>query len=409
MFVPLSVCVMYLSSRLPEEGGLYVWSKAAFGPFAGFITGWTYWCSNLPYFPALLYFTAGNALFIAGESGKHLAGSPAYYIAVSLAGFTIATVVNVLGWDVGKWLNNAGAAGRWIVTLILILLGALAWRQFGSATPFTLESMRPGLALKDVIFWSVIAFAWVGPEVIPFMAGEIKDPRRTIPRGLALAAPAIAAIYVLGTAALLTALPAGRVSNLYGVMQAVENVSARLGIPALAPIAAVLMTVSCLGSVGIWLGAVARIPFVAGIDRYLPEAFGRMHPRWNSPVVALLTQAAVSAVFIIAGQGGTTVKGAYDVMVSATVLITMVPFLFLFAAAMKLRGHAGIVLAALVGFATTLGAMVLAAFPADDEPHKTLAVVKVVGLTIAVLFAGAAFYFYRKRTAFASDGSKALV
>jgi amino acid transporter len=66
MFIPVSVAVMYLSKQYPEEGGMYVWSKRAFGPFGGFMTGWTYWCSNLPYFPALLYFTAGNALFIAG-------------------------------------------------------------------------------------------------------------------------------------------------------------------------------------------------------------------------------------------------------------------------------------------------------------------------------------------------------
>lgn len=397
MFVPLSVCVMYLSARLPDEGGLYVWTKVAFGPFAGFITGWTYWCSNLPYFPALLYFTAGNALFLAGAGAAHLSGSPTYYVAASLTGFALATIVNVLGWDVGKWLNNAGAAGRWIVTLIVIALGALAVWRFGSATPFTAASMRPSFALKDIIFWSVIAFAWVGPEAIPFMAGEIKNPRKTIPRGLAIAAPAIAAVYILGTAGVLAAIPGAHVSPLYGVMQAIQSVSARIGLNVLTPIAALLMTISCLGSVGIWLGAVARIPFVAGIDRYLPEAFGRIHPRWNSPVVALLTQAAVSAVFIVAGQGGTSVKGAYDIMVSATVLITMVPFLFLFAAAIKLRANAGILLAGIVGFATTAAAMVLAAFPADDEPHKTLAVVKVIGLTLVMLAAGAGFYYLRHR------------
>ena len=61
MFVPLSVCVVFLSSRHPAQGGLYVWSKLAFGPAVGFMTGWTYWTSNLPYFPGILYFAAGNA------------------------------------------------------------------------------------------------------------------------------------------------------------------------------------------------------------------------------------------------------------------------------------------------------------------------------------------------------------
>src|SRR5215469_670310 len=85
MFVPLSVVVVSLSSHYPEEGGMYVWSKRAYGPFAGFMTGWTYWASNLPYFPALLYFAAGNALFISGST-RSLAGSPAFFIIMSILG-----------------------------------------------------------------------------------------------------------------------------------------------------------------------------------------------------------------------------------------------------------------------------------------------------------------------------------
>src|SRR5579884_4165965 len=83
MFIPLSIVVMHLSARFPEEGGLYVWTKRAFGPFGGFITGWTYWASNLPYFPALLYFCAGNALFVTGGASAKLSASPAYFIAAS--------------------------------------------------------------------------------------------------------------------------------------------------------------------------------------------------------------------------------------------------------------------------------------------------------------------------------------
>ena len=66
IFIPLALCVMELSSRYPQEGGMYVWSKRAFGDFAGFLTGWIYWTSNLPYFPAVLYFAASNSLYIGG-------------------------------------------------------------------------------------------------------------------------------------------------------------------------------------------------------------------------------------------------------------------------------------------------------------------------------------------------------
>ena len=412
MFAPLSIAVVFLSTHHPDEGGLYVWSKRAFGPFAGFITGWTYWASNLPYFPALLYFAAGNALFIGGTNGGGLSASPAYFIIVALVGLALATVVNIYGLQIGKWLNNAGAISRWTVTLLLVVLGGLAWWKFGSATPINPASMRPALHVKDVIFWSVIAFAWTGPEAMPFMGGEIKHPRRTIPLGLAMAAPAIAVIYIVGTLSVLAVLVPHAVNPSSGVMQAIQGVATRLRWSALTPIAAVLVALSCVGSAGAWLGAVARIPFVAGIDRYLPPIFGRMHPRWGSPVAALVTQAGIAAIFIFLGQGGTTVRGAYDVLVSSTVVITMVPFLFLFASALKFRdaqptpemvsipgGKWTVSVAALIGLVTTIFAIVFAGVPSDDDPNKVLAVVKVIGLTATMLLSGVAIYLIGRQKA----------
>jgi amino acid transporter len=390
MFLPLSIVVMRLSAHYPEEGGMYVWTKRAFGPFAGFITGWTYWCSNLPYFPALLYFTAGNALFFSG-TGAQLSGSPIFYMTFSLIAFALATALNVFGLNIGKWLVNVGAASRLAVTLLLVALGAIAWWKFGPATPINAATMAPSAHLKDLVFWSVIAFAFTGPESIPFMGGEIKNARRTIPRGLVIAAPAIAAIYIVGTLSVLAVVAPSHVSGIYGVMQAVDHAAASIGWPALVPVAAVLVVVSCLGSVGAWLGSVARLPLVAGIDRYLPKVFGQLHPRWGSPVAALITQAVLSAFFIVAGQSGSTVRAAYDVLVSATVLITMIPFLLLFASAIKLRPTWRIVIAASVGLFTTVGAMVLAIVPAGAG-DQTLAVAKVLGLTAATVGAGAIVY-----------------
>ncbi|HUA07771.1 MAG TPA: APC family permease [Candidatus Acidoferrales bacterium] len=391
MFFPLSLVVMKLGSRFPDEGGMYVWSKRAFGPLAGFMTGWTYWCSNLPYFPALMYFTAGNALFIWG-GGTQLSGSPAYYVAFSLIAFGFATALNVFGLGTGKWLVNVAAAGRWIVTIGLIAVAVASWMRFGSATPIDAASLRPSAHLRDLIFWSVIAFAWTGPESIPFMGAEIKDSSRSMARGLGIAAPAIAAIYIFGTASVLVTLPAAHVSAIYGVMQAIERGGSHLGWGAIVPVAGVLVTISCLGSAGAWLASIARIPLVAGIDRYLPPVFGRVDPRSGSPVVALLTQAVISALFIIAGQSGSSVKDAYDIMVSATVLITMIPFAFLFASALKLHPTPLVIGASILGLVTTFGAMLLSLFPADGETNATLSVIKVLLLTALMLGGGAAIY-----------------
>src|SRR3954468_2541248 len=163
-FVPLVFTVLALSSRYPEAGGVHAWSKRPFGPFAAFITGWTYWGSNLPYLPGLLYFAAANALFIGNPSWQSLSSNSTYFIVISTIGLTLAVAMNVVGLNVGKWLNNVGALAGWIAAAILMALGAIAWNRYGSATPIAAHALVPGTGLKDVIFWSTIAFAFGGVE-----------------------------------------------------------------------------------------------------------------------------------------------------------------------------------------------------------------------------------------------------
>jgi amino acid transporter len=411
MFLPLSVCVVFLSSRHPDQGGLYVWGKLAFGPFAGFMTGWTYWTSNLPYFPSLLYFAAGNALYLSSGPDGPLA-SPGYFIAFSIAGLTASVLLNVLGLRAAKWLNNLGAVMRWVSVALLAALGVAAWWRFGSATVIDAGTMRPHTRLTDLIFWSALAFAWTGPEAASFMGGEIDDPRRTVPRALGIAAPMIAVLYLLGTASVLISVPAGGTSALYGVLQAISGAAQRFGMSWLVPVGAVCVTITCLSSVCAWLGAVARIPFAAGIDHYLPKSFAYLHPRYGSPVVAILMQAVIAALFAVLGQAGTSVKGAYDVLVSMTVIGVMVPFLGLFGAAIKLSGGPPregasripggrwvLVTLALVGLATTLGSIVLAFVPAADDATPALTMVKVAGLNALLLGCGGFLYWAGSRSA----------
>ena len=405
MFLPLSVCIVFLSSRYPDEGGLYVWSKRAFGPFAGFMTGWTYWTANLPFLPGLLYFAAGSALFWSGQPDAAARASPAYFMSFSVAALGVAVALNLRGLVIAKWLNNAGAVARWLGTILLVLLGLAIWWRFGSATPINRHTIVPGFHLADVFFLATVAFAWTGPEAASFMGGEIRDPQRTVPRALAIAAPMIATVYLLGTASVLLAVPAERTTALYGVMEAISSAAARLGLWWLIPVGAACLVLDRLGSVCVWLGAVARIPAVAGIDHYLPQSFARLHPRHGSPTVAIWTQAVIMAAFVILGQAGTSVRGAYSVLVEMMVVATLLPFVPLFGAAIKLSagapvpgevripgGRLTVVAMALIGLATTLGAMAIAFVPSPDEHHPAIAVLKVAGMTLTLLLAGAAIY-----------------
>lgn len=405
LFVPLVLATLELSSRYPDEGGIYVWSKEAFGPFAAFMTGWSYWTTNLPYFPSLLYFAAGNALFIAGPSWEAWSSNSTFFITVALLGLLLAVTMNIVGMNVGKWLNNAGAISSWIVAVLLIGLGVLCWVHFGSATPMTVTSFVPATGLKDVIFWSTIAFAFGGVESASTMAEEIHDARRTVPRAVIAAAVVITVLYLAGTFSVLLAIPQEEVTGLQGILQSIRAMNAKAGAPWLTPVVALLVTVSSIGGVGGWFAATARLPFVAGLDRYLPARFGALHPRYHTPHVALLVQASLSAVFIVVGQAGTSVRGAYDVLVSMSVITYFVPFLFMFAALIAVQtkpvtaevvrvpgGRPVAIAVGILGFVTTAVAIVLACVPPESEPEKALAVAKILGLSAALLAAGAVVY-----------------
>ena len=409
-YVPLALSVIELASRYPQEGGLYVWSKQAFGDFAGYISAWTYWTSNLPYFPAVLYFAAGNVLYMRGQQWMHLSDRPAYYVWFSLVALALITVLHLVGLNIGKWLHNVGAFGMWVPAVIVVVMGFIGWHRFGSANRFTVSSFVPSAHLKDMIFWASLAFAFGGCETASFMGEEVKNARRNIPRALLLSGLIVAFCYILGTVSVLLALPSHEISDLQGLIEAISRISARLGWVGVVPLSAALIAVSNLGAAGAFLAATARLPFVVGIDRYLPAAFGKLHPRWGTPYVGLLAQAVCAAVFVLLGQAGTSVKGAYDVLVSMGIITYFIPYLFVFAAMFRLQwdeaglnvirvpgGRPVAILLSCLGFATTLFTIALSLVPPPEETNKILAMGKVIGLTAVLLGAGALLYYRAKK------------
>jgi amino acid transporter len=404
-YVPLVVCVLELWSRYPREGGLYHWSQRAFGDFAGFMTGWFYWTSLLPFFPALLYYIASNVLLIGGQRWQHLSSSPTYFILASLACLGLATALNLIGLNISKWLSNLGAIVEWLAAFGLIVIGFIAWRTFGSATEFTPAGFVPSLNLKNAIFWATVVFALVGIETGPILGDEIKNARRILPGALLLAGVIITGTYMLSTLSMLLSLPSSEVSNLQGITQAFETVGSRIRISGLAPFAAAFIALGFLGKLGAWMTAGTRLSFAVGVDKFLPAAFARVHPKWGTPYVAVLVLSLLTALLAFLGQAGTSVKGAYDVLTSMALIPTYIPFLFLFAAMIKLQSEAAgpevirppggkpvAILLAVLGFITTVAAIILSVIPAEDEINKPLAVAKIIGLALVLTLIGVAIY-----------------
>ncbi|HXS77877.1 MAG TPA: APC family permease [Terracidiphilus sp.] len=411
-FIPLSASVMELSSRHPDEGGIYVWTRRAFGDFTGFIAAWMYWMSNLPFFASVLYFGAASILIPFGSRADALNASPSYFMAFAAFWLIIIVVLNIRGVDSGKWLNNICSIGSLLPLTLLILMAAVSWKRFGSATHFTIASLTPHWSLNNAVFWSGVFFAFGGVEAGSAMGDEIQNPRKTIPWAILVGGIVVTAGYIGGTAALLVALPANAVSGLDGFVNGVHTLSDRLGLGWILIPTALLVGVNTVGSTAANLSSTSRLPFVAGIDHYLPPVFGSVHPRYRTPWIAIAVYGLASILVAILGQAGTTVRGAYDVLVSMAVVCYFIPYLLLFASMIKLQnepagpsirrvpGKKPVAIAlGLIGFTATAATIALSLFPGADQPNKALAVVKVVGATLIQLGLGIAIFTAERRRA----------
>jgi len=408
-FVPGALVINELSSRFPEEGGLYAWSREAFGPFHGFVAGWTYWIYTFFYFPGLLLASASMAAYIMGGRGSVLAQDRTFQLTVSLSILLVAVVLNIVGLNIGKWLQNAGGVGTYVPLMMLAGIAAVVCWKYGSATHFTFANMMPTWNWDTVNFWSQIAFAFTGLELVSCMSEEVRDPRRTLPRAVFGAGALIALMYIVGTFAILALVPAAALDPKSGVFQAISIGSVALKVGFLGILAALVVTVGNAGGVGSTVAGIARVPFVVGVDRYLPAAFGKIHPRWKTPYVSILVQALISAAILLGSQISETIQGAYQMLIDAAIILYFIPFLYMFAAAIKLAtrkdrkenphavlvpgGIAGVWLCAGLGFAVVLIGIVVSLVPPGDALNKLGFELKLVAVTVAAVLVGLTLYW----------------
>ena len=393
-FLPSAVAVRELADIDPGAGGIYRWVRRAFGPLHGFVAGWGYWVNNLFYFPSLLVATAAIAAYAAGPRFVHLGEDTVFIALLSLAGLWLAVAMNLVGLRVGKRLQNLGGYGTWLPALIFVLLALWSLVARGSATAWSVRALVPArFDLPSINLFATMTFAFAGLELAPTLGDEIHDAAATLRRGVVVSGLAVVAMYVLGTAAMLVALPHETVSITNGVPQATAALVQRLGASWLGPVAAVvalLLVLGNLGGVGAWLAGSARLPFVAGVDGALPPAFGRIHPRWQTPHLAILVQGVIATVFLVASLVGATVQNAYLVLTQTTLILFFIPYLYLFAAYLRLhrRRTAGTALVGVAGLAAVAFSIVLGFVPPADEARPLLYETKVVGGVIGFMALG---------------------
>jgi amino acid transporter len=410
-FWPQGIAVIELAHRYPGEGGVYLWAKEVFGDFHGFLSGWCYWTNNMMYVPTIMLYFVGVSVFVLGPAHAGLAESKSFALGASLALLTILVVLNVVGLGVGKWINNIGSLGTFIAGGLLIGLGVLIWLRFGTsvtAADFRIPA-NPRFVLNS---FGVICFGLVGLELASVMGDEIENPRKTLPGAVAWGGVLSGALYIGTTLTLLVAVSKDSINVLQGIVQAVSHMAGRVSIGWIIAPFAFLLSLSIAGIGSAWLGGSARIPFVAGLDSYMPEWLGKIHPKYATPYAALIVHATVSLILVVINFtfSGAGVQETFQKLLSLAVVLQLIPFLYMFGALLRIALHASftrsryskgtLVAAGLSGLLTTSVGIALAFFPAQQITSLLSYELWMFGGTLAFIGMAAFFFFiYGRRKA----------
>src|SRR5271155_1263796 len=408
-FFPQGIAVIELAHRYPGEGGVYLWAKEVFGNFHGFLSGWCYWTNNMLYVPTIMLYFVGVSVFILGPSHAALADSKSFALIMSLALLTLLTLLNILGLGIGKWINNLGAIGTFIAAAVLIGLGVLIYLRFGTtitAADFRIPA-NPRFVLNS---FGVICFGLVGLELASVMGDEIKDPQKTLPGAVAWGGVLSGLMYIATTLTLLIAVSKSDINVLQGIVQAVSHMAGRVHADWIVAPFALMLSISIAGIGSAWLAGSARIPFVAGLDSYMPSWLGKTHPRFATPYAALIVQGVVSIILVVVNAVGSGVQETFQRLLSLAVVLQLVPFLYMFGALLKivanpdsekgLYSKTTLILAGGSGLVTTTLGIILAFFPAQQI--KSLWSYEMWMFGGSLFFIGLAvffFYVYGRRKA----------
>jgi amino acid transporter len=409
-FLPQGIAVIELAHRFPGEGGVYLWAKKVFGDWHGFLSGWCYWTNNMMYVPTVMLYFVGVFVFALGPRYESLADNKLLALSVSIVLLAVLVVLNIVGLGVGKWVNNVGALGTAVAAILLIGLGVFAAVRFGvsvTSSDFRVPA-DPRFVLNS---FGVICYALVGLELASVMGDEIDDPEKTLPGAVAWGGVLSGLLYVGATLSILLAVSKDKINVLQGIAQAVSAMGQRLGFAWVITPFAILLSMSIAGIGSAWLGGSARIPFVAGLDSYMPSWLGKVHPKYGTPYAALVTHAVVSLIlvifnFVLVGS----VQESFQLLLSLSVVLQLIPFVYMFVALLKIafhepffRGHYSrgtLVVSGLSGCTTTMVAIAVVFFPTQQIQSLRSYELWMIGGTLCFIGMAAFFFFIYGRRKF---------
>jgi glutamate:GABA antiporter len=386
-YIPLAVVVITLSRKIPVEGGVYQWVKMGASPFAGYLAAWNYTIYTLFAFAGIGSVIAASFAYAAGPRGAWMESENWFAVACTAVACVLAYWFNVRGVRVTTFWSNAGTISSGICFVFLIYLLIQAWAH---GAPLAHQSFSLALPAFSVLTLNVLSKMCMGAlsgfDSSGIFAEECRKPENDVAKSVMIAAPLIALLYILGTSSMLAYVTPAQANLTSPVAQVVELGFGLRGVGgAITLLVAAMVSISFVASMVIYVGAVSRLPMVAGWDGLLPAWWSELHPRHRTPSraigIVVLVMLALS-VFTLIGAGN---EEALQVAIAASGGGLAVMYSVLFAASLFGFRNREVQLGAVVRLVALPALMVACvSFFLEAFPLGAVANVKVFGIKVVI-------------------------
>ena len=334
-FIPYGFVTAELGSAWPDEGGIYVWVKTAFGPGWGTVTSWMYWVNVALWAPSVFVLFIG-ALEVAW--GVDIA--PLWEAVIVIAMVWAIVAVGILPLRYSKFVPNLSAALKVVVLVGLGVLGVVYVLRNGAANSLAFSQFIPSWDSDSLSFLPIIIYSYMGFELMSSAGGAIKDPKRDVPKMIFLAGGAILAVYMFATFGILASTPVESVSIVTGITDALKVMVDEIagGASWLFDIAVVALLFTFFGNMVTWSIGANQTIGATGLDETAPGVFGHVNRRYGTPDYAFVLMGVIATgITILAYALDPNQSNVFWTLFALSSIVFLFPYLLMFPALLMLR------------------------------------------------------------------------
>ena len=401
-FIPTALISAELATAWPNTGGAYVWIRTAFGQRWGFFAIWLQWIYNVIWYPTILSFIAATIAYLFDPQ---LANHKGFVLTIILGTWWTVTALNCLGMKVSSWISTLGALMGTLIPMIVIISLGIIWIKNGHPTTlnFSLKSLVPDLTnFNNLAFLTTVLFGLMGLEMSAVHAGDVRNPQRDYPRALLLSAALIISSLVLASLAIALVIPQKNLNVLSGLTDAYILFFTQFHLTGFIPVIIALIVLGSFCGVSTWVVGPTRGLLVAAYESKLDNAHWLLKiNKRGMPIALLITQGVIvtliCGVFVLMP----TVNSAYWLLGVMTTQLALMFYIFLFAAAIRLRykandtarayripgGKFGIWLVGSMGILSCIFTFIIGFFPPSGIAVGSLLRFETTLVVGAILFA----------------------